>query len=239
MQRLLILLAMLLLAMPAFAQRDSNAEVVTATATDGLTLVGEFYAAGDIAPTVLLLHMLNSSLSAWEPLLPTLTDDGYNVLAVDMRGHGSTGGARDWTLAERDVTTWLDWLSDQPSVQPDRIAIVGASIGANLALIGCAFDERCVTAIALSPGLDYSGVVLGDEVTEALAERSALLVSALGDVYSADSVRALLAVASGDLGAQFYVGRRHGTELLRAENAPAIDLIQYWLREHLADQAGA
>jgi pimeloyl-ACP methyl ester carboxylesterase len=239
MQRLLILLAMLLLAAPAFAQRDNRAEVVTATATDGLTLVGEFYAADDSAPTVLLLHMFNSSLSAWEPLIPTLTDAGYNVLTVDLRGHGNTGGARAWLLAERDVTTWLDWLGDQPSVLPDRIAIVGASIGANLALIGCAYDERCVTAIALSPGYDYSGVVLNEAVLDALAERSVILVAALGDAYSADSVRGLVAVASGDLGAQFYVGRRHGTDMLRADNAPVIDLIAYWLETHLVEDDNA
>ncbi|MCA9903078.1 MAG: alpha/beta fold hydrolase [Anaerolineae bacterium] len=218
-----------------YAQRDTDAEIVTAEAHDGLTLVGEFYAStNEPAPAVLLLHMLGSRRSAWQPLIPWLSDAGYNVLAVDLRGHGETQGAQDWPAAERDVETWLDWLGEQPSVMPDRIAIVGASIGANLALNGCAFDERCITTVALSPGLDYRGVVTEPAVSDGLAERSALLVASQRDAYSADSVKMLTTEASGELGLQLYPGSAHGTALLGAADAPVIPLILNWLAAHLA-----
>ncbi len=216
------------------AQRDADAEIVTVEAYDGLTLVGEFYpSASEPAPTVLLLHMLGSRRNAWQPLIPSLSDAGYNVLAVDLRGHGETQGAQDWPAAERDVTTWLDWLGEQPSVLPDQIAIVGASIGANLALSGCAFDERCVTAVALSPGLDYRGVVTESAINEGLTERSALLVASQRDTYSADSVKTLATQASGELGLQLYSGRAHGTDLFREAGAPVIPVILNWLAAHL------
>jgi pimeloyl-ACP methyl ester carboxylesterase len=233
MFRILIVLVILFAVnIPAAAQRDANAEIVTIQGTDGLTLVGEFYARENSAPAILLLHMLGGQRLDWVPLIPSLTDAGYNVLAVDMRGHGETGGARDWTAAERDVISWLDWLSDQPSVERARLGIIGASIGANLALIGCAYDERCVTVIALSPGLDYLGVRTDGAIPN-LHDRSALLVAALDDFDSADSVKTLITLAEGELGAQLYDGDRHGTQLLTAPDAPAIRLIANWMAEHL------
>jgi pimeloyl-ACP methyl ester carboxylesterase len=233
MQRFLIFLLFSLLATSVSAQRDTSAEVVTTEAADGLVLVGEFYASDDSATAILLLHMLNSRRSAWSPLIPALTDAGYNVLAVDMRGHGDTGGAQDWAAAERDIEAWLDWLADQPSAEGEQIAIVGASIGSNLALIGCAYDARCVTAIALSPGLDYRGVMPEAALAEGLADRSALLVASHDDSYSADSVKALTEIAEGALGVHLYTGRLHGTDIFTTEADSLTSLVMNWLSLHL------
>ena len=82
--------------------------------------------------------MYGGQRADWLPLIPALTNAGYRVIAVDLRGHGETGGSNDWQAAIGDVQTWLDWIEAQPSMNPDKIAIVGASIGANLALVGCA-----------------------------------------------------------------------------------------------------
>jgi pimeloyl-ACP methyl ester carboxylesterase len=233
MHRLLILLVCLLMVAPAAAQRDASAEIVSIQAADGLTLVGEFYASESSAPALLLLHMLGSRRSAWEPLMPTLVDAGYNVLAVDMRGHGDTGSAQDWTAAEQDVTAWLDWLNDQPSVSVNQISIIGASIGANLALIGCAYDERCQTVIALSPGLDYRGVMPELALSEALVDRTALLVASVDDLTSADSVRVMTQSAGGEIGIQLYDGSAHGTALFNQTDGRVIDLIAFWLMTYL------
>jgi hypothetical protein len=53
-------------------------------------------------PGVVLLHMLGSNRAVWEEvgLQEQLLRRGYAVLAVDMRGHGESGGERDWVLAE-------------------------------------------------------------------------------------------------------------------------------------------
>jgi len=236
--RILMLIGLLLAwTSAASAQRDADAEIVTAEASDGLTLVGEFYATEQPAPAILLLHMLGSQRSAWQPLIPWLVDSGYNVLAIDIRGHDDTGGGQDWPAAERDVETWLDWLGEQPSVVPDQIATVGASIGANLALNGCAFDDRCVTTVALSPGLDYRGVVTETAIAEGLTDRSTLLVASQQDSYSADSVKTLAMEAEGELGLQLYMGSAHGTNLLREPGAPVIPVILNWLTTHLGIDA--
>ena len=232
MQRLLIFCLSLLLTLPAYAQRDASAEIVTTEATDGLTLVGEFYAAQDAAPSVVLMHMLGSRRTAWQPLIPSLTDAGYNVLAVDLRGHGETGGARDWALAERDVQTWIDWLMEQGTSTDMPVALIGGSIGANLALVGCAADDRCTTVIALSPGLDYGGIT-PEFAIEGLALRPVLLVAAQDDSTSSDAVKLFTGIAQGELGVQLYAGSLHGTALLNAPEPLVIDLISDWLGEYL------
>jgi pimeloyl-ACP methyl ester carboxylesterase len=113
MRRIFFAVWMILLAaVPAVFAQDATPtpQVVTVTAADGLVLQGDFYGTPDSdgeKPAVLLLHMLDSSRSAWNPLLPALIADGYNVLAVDLRGHGDTGGTRDWARAQDDTQVWL------------------------------------------------------------------------------------------------------------------------------------
>lgn len=209
-------------------------EVVQVEAADGLVLVGDFYAVpdGSDGRAVVLIHMLSSRRSAWEPLIPALHEAGYAILNIDMRGHGDTGGRREWPAAETDVQTWLDWLREQAGIRADAVSIVGASIGSNLALMGCANDTACVTAIALSPGLDYQGVAAKDAVVTGLSERSALLVAAHGDLYSAISVEEMAKDAKGEVGLRLYTGRDHGTELFRERGEAVNGMIVAWLDEH-------
>ncbi len=234
LRRVLALSLLLLLLAPAIAQ-DMPIEpvVATITADDGVTLVGDFYAHDDNAPTVMLMHMLGSQRSAWLPLIPALLDAGYNVLNVDLRGHGESEGSRDWDAARADIQLWLQWLREQPAVDGEHIAIIGASIGANLALIGCADDEQCVTAIALSPGEDYRGVQPAPALTEGLAERSALLIGSQGDGPAREAMAAFILASRGNIAVRLYDGRAHGTNLFNDKLESVQNAILAWLEEHL------
>ncbi len=207
---------------------------VEVQADDGLTLVGDLYNAElDVqTPALLLMHMYGGRRTDWRPLIPALTGAGYRVIAVDLRGHGATGGSNDWQAAVGDVQTWLDWMEAQPSIDPDKIAVVGASIGANLALVGCANDTHCVTAVALSPGTNYFGVTTNDAI-KTLRSRSALLVASQTDEPSSSSVRTLTALAEGEVGLQLYRGGTHGTLLLVTQGKTLIPQITHWLDDHL------
>lgn len=230
-----VLVGMLMSLPLAEAQTEVSPERVQVVAADGLELIGDFYAIPTEAgpgPAVLLLHMLGSERGAWEPLIPPLVEAGYHVLAVDIRGHGETGGSSDWPVAETDVQTWLDWLRARPGVDGGGVSVVGASIGSNLALLACAHDAGCVTVIALSPGLDYRGVQPLSALTEGLAERSALLVASHGDTYSADSVKEFAVNAVGEVGLRLYAGRAHGTQLFRDEGERLAQTIIAWLDEY-------
>ena len=60
--------------------------------------------------------------SSWDVLLEPLLRGGYNVLAIDVRGHGTTRGGIDWNLAIEDNALWFAWLRDVAQVRPDAIS---------------------------------------------------------------------------------------------------------------------
>ena len=209
---------------------------VEVEAADGLILKGSYYAQeSEVAPAILLLHQLYSNRTSWSPLIPALLQESYAVLAVDLRGHGETGGADDWPAAVEDVQTWFEWLAEQPGVQTDGISMIGASIGSNLALVGCGHEPMCATAIALSPGTEYFGIRTEDAVSAGLRLRSALLVAGRNDHPSIDGVMALFDVALGELGVQIYNDGLHGTNMFSLHENSLIPLIVNWLNAHKSE----
>ncbi len=201
---------------------------------DGATLVADYYAAETDAPVIMLLHMLNSNRAAYDPLIPDLHAAGYALLNVDMRGHGESGGSRDWDLAIADVADWIDWLDSAGQLGDDGLAIIGGSIGANVAIIGCAESDVCRGAVALSPGLDYRGVRPAPALVDGLADRSALIVASHSDRSSADAIKQLFTNATGDVTARLYRGRAHGTRLFDSELESVSRLIRLWLAEQIS-----
>jgi alpha/beta superfamily hydrolase len=71
--------------------------------------------------------------------IETLISRGFAVLAIDLRGHGlSDPYPKGMALrvdprgTPRDVQAALSWLHAQQAIHPQRIAVMGTSIGANL-----------------------------------------------------------------------------------------------------------
>ncbi len=239
-QRMVFICLFLLMVIGQVTAQDATATlqstIVKVTASDGQELVGDFIPApgeGD-KPAVLLMHMYQSARQAWKEFIPELTNAGYSVLNVDLRGHGATGGKTNWPLAVTDVQIWLDWLRAQPNIRANSVSIIGASVGSNLALIGCANDKDCVTAIALSPGSDYFGLRPKDFITDGLKDRSALLVASQKDGESATGVKQFAVTATGEIGIQLYSGSLHGTNILNSKvyKKRLTTMIINWLNDH-------
>jgi len=206
-------------------------DTITLTRADA-TLAADHYPAETDAPVIMLLHMLNSSRAAWDPLIPELLDAGYALLNIDMRGHGESGGTQDWEEIISDVALgWVGWLREEGHLGDGGLAIIGGSIGANVAIISCAQVEICRGAIALSPGLDYRGVKPEPALVDGLADRAALLVAAQHDASSSAAIRQMFMNAKGDVSARLYRGRAHGTRLFDSEYESVSGLILAWLAE--------
>ena len=211
-----------------------SAEQVSFAAADGLIIRGTLLLplTSGADPGVILLHMLGDDRTVWGEvgLAADLVAAGYAVLAVDMRGHGETGGAADWPLAADDLSRVWDAFVALDSVDDARTAVIGASIGANMAL-GLGVDRPDIRAVvALSPGLDYRGVTTA-ELPAAYGDRPLLLVASEDDAYSAGSARAL-AESAANARVEVYATAGHGTNMFAAapELAP---LIIGWLDEQL------
>jgi pimeloyl-ACP methyl ester carboxylesterase len=211
-------------------------ETVPFTAVDGLEIQATFYGTrqGAAQPGILLLHMLGSNRGVWADngLANLLADNSFAVLAIDMRGHGETGGRRDWATVERDVQQIWQEFTNWPEVDRERTAVIGASIGSNMALIAAANEPAIKTVVLLSPGLNYAGVTTEDRIV-AYGGRPILIVASAEDSYAAQSSRRLQETAVGSAELQMYNGAGHGTNMFGSEPELA-NLILNWLNEHVA-----
>ncbi len=207
---------------------------VTVQTADGLELVGTFYAPQQPAPPwpgVILLHMVYGSRQDWQEFAVDLTDAGYAVLALDMRGHGDSGGSLEWDKFEDDLLRVWAYFASHPDVDGDRSGVVGASIGANIALLLGASQQDAAAVVLLSPGLDYYGVTTSDTL-EAYAPRPVLIVASEEDSYSAQSSRQLSELAGGEAHLEMYPGGAHGTVMFDRQPDLA-GLIVDWLDSYL------
>lgn len=228
-ERALLLLVAVLLATPAFAA----GRLVTLTATDGTPLVGMFYeASARPAPAVVLVHMLGRSKDEWAPFAERLQDAGITALAIDLRGHGRSGGhASELSAMVADVEGAVGWLAAHPSVRPAPVAIVGASLGASLAAIVTAGSPLVHAVAMISPSLDYRGLRVDAAVMKRIGGRPVWLAASTEDAYALRTIKEL----AGDDPAReqrLSAVRAHGTALFSADQELPRALVD-WLRQRL------
>lgn len=209
-------------------------------ADDGTQLVGTYWPPVQTpAPGVILMHMMGKDKDSWQPLPALLQGAGiahegsqqpsYAVFAFDFRGHGESGGsASDRPAMLDDARAAFATFQALPGVDPGRIALIGASIGADAAVDVCI--EGCVGAISLSPG-GYLGIAYNDALL-ALGDKPVLCVASEGDIQPAQTCKHGEQAGLSDYRIQLYTGSLHGTDMfLIAEQPPMLtDLIFEWLR---------
>ncbi len=212
---------------------------MTVEAADGLTLYSTFYPSWGTGPwpAVILLHMNGHQRGDWDLFARQLAEKGYAALAVDMRGHGQTGGLSDWEQAADDLQRIWNDLAKREDVDETRMAVAGASIGANMALVMGVEEPAVKTVIMLSPGQNYFGVTTDDRIV-AYGERPSLIVASEEDRESAVSSEALHELAAGDNELVMYQGAGHGTNMFDPRPELA-DLMLEWLDEHVKGEPQA
>lgn len=194
-------------------------------AEDGLRLVGDLWSfEGEARPAVLLVHDLGADRGVWRQLGARLADEGFLVLSTDLRGHGETGGATNWTNALLDGEDLVRWLTRRDEVDRDRIAIVGAGVGGEIALAVGAF-EPVSAVVAVSPGVTYGGIDLLPATLE-LEPRPVLFVVGADD---RDGVEA----AHQFVGSSLEVVEVPGDVRSHAALDRSTDLVVAWLVEQL------
>jgi dienelactone hydrolase len=212
---------------------------VSIEAADGLLIKGTFYPAQGQGPWpgVILLHMNGRQREDWDDFARLLAANGYAALAIDMRGHGETGGSRDWEQAPDDLERVWRYLTGREDIDADRTAVAGASIGANMALVLGDNAPDINTIILLSPGLDYFGVTTDDRI-ESYGERPVLIAASEEDAEAAESSRTLVELASGPVELIMYDGAGHGTNMF-AHQPDLSEQMLAWLDTYVKGEATA
>lgn len=99
----------------------------------------ELYSHSETAPVILFLPGIGTYCELYAELLAGISAQGFNVVGVDLRGHGYSGGSRgDYRVEQvmEDMSLLIDSLEQR---FPGPVGVYGYSIGGLLAV---AFAER-------------------------------------------------------------------------------------------------
>jgi alpha-beta hydrolase superfamily lysophospholipase len=104
------------------------------------------------APTLIICHGAGEFKENYYSLCEFLADRGIASLAIDMHGHGESGGDRfhvrmnEWVA---DVRAALDFLSQHRQIDPHAIGAFGLSSGGTAILEAALIDPRLLFLIPL------------------------------------------------------------------------------------------
>lgn len=209
---------------------------------DDLTIHGTIFP-GTMPKAVVLLHMLDRQRSDWEALANKLQTDGYYVLSLDLRGHGQSvmhkGEKRtykqfkpaDYIDMTKDLEAALVFLKERYQIRSAQTAVMGASIGANVAIRHAAEKPGVRVLVLLSPGLNYRGLLTEKEIAK-LGGLALLIVASEDDRYSAQSSRRLFEETGVLKELKMLENAGHGTRMLT--NQPDLETyILNWIKEVL------
>lgn len=220
------------------------AERITYKTLDDVTIVGDWVAAPTTFGAVILLHMMPMNRGSWSVFQGVLAKRGLASLAIDLRGHGeSTVGPEGTSIDYKsftdeehqsslyDVMGGFEWILRRGFERP-RVAVVGASIGANLALEFLAEEPLLAGAALFSPGRDVRGMLALSDVGAVLPDQALWVAASEGDDQdSFECASQVFAEASSTRKAWLPLKNAgHGTAILSSQ--PLLgDQLADWLKE--------
>jgi len=159
-----------------------SVEQVWLTTSDGVQLNAKVYkqtSTSETLPGVIVCHGLSSSLEMMQSAYSLeFAKRGFLVVAIDLRGHGSSGGSIggvyssmnreatnrsmfeelmfsffNETELEADVKAAVDYLLGRSDVVHDKVAVLGHSMGGAAVLSEGYSDLRVRSVVAIAPAL--------------------------------------------------------------------------------------
>ncbi len=104
------------------------------------------------SPAVVVLHGWGANAEMMLPLARPLQAAGFTVLLIDARNHGASDADTFSSMPRfaEDLDAAIDWLKVQPEAIPDRIAIIGHSVGAAASLLSASRRHDLSGVISLA-----------------------------------------------------------------------------------------
>ncbi len=208
---------------------------------DGVEIAGDFYPVGDKgAQAVILTHMMPSNKESWRALATKLNAIGFQCLAIDLRGHGESEGGpdgyknfsdEDHQASINDVDTAVAFFTSA-GLSPEKISLVGASIGANLSFIYQASHSEIKASVPISPGLSYHGLDT-EPAAKNIGENQSVFLCAGGenDAYSSETAQKLFNLLKAkNKKIKIFQNAGHGTTIF-SEEPELMNEIVSWLKE--------
>jgi uncharacterized protein len=127
-------------------------EDVELAASDGVMLRGWWiHPSAPNGSMVIAWHGVGDNRHGVAGLADLLARHGYDVLALDSRAHGASGGHASYGIRERtDAAAWITWFEGRAPTPPDCVFGVGQSMGAAI-LLQASSDPRFCGLVLEAP----------------------------------------------------------------------------------------
>lgn len=189
---------------------DDGAAAVFFRAADGFPLAGALFGDGKLG--VVLAHQMGSDLCEWRDFALTLAGRGYRVLAIDMRGYGSSPWVQGKAPNRRDLDV-VGAAAELRRRGATRVVAVGASMGGTAVVLAGARRGALDGVVSLSG----AGLVTGMN-GRAAAKRLRVPVRFLAarddGQFALDAQRMHRAAPAKDDRLLIVPGAAHGSSLL-------------------------
>lgn len=204
------------------------------------------------APLFVMLPMMGYTHTSYNPLIKAIYERFKSsdstvkaavlpgMLCFDLRGHGASTKLGDKNLSYRtmeaedflhypsDVEAMIKHVLKQNNLQQQnlKMIIIGASIGANTAVMTAELLGGVAKVVMLSPGESYRELEPAASLINYRGK--ALIFAAEEDSYSRTSSEKLAALNKQHSQVKIYPGPFHGTDILD-NNPEAMSFLVNWL----------
>ena len=139
-------------------------------------LTGKIYQRKDLKqpqPTLIFIAPWSVGIWVYDRKAKDLAEQGYVVLAYNSRGWSGSQGEVDGggPTDVADAARLVDWISQNPRVDRERIGMAGISLGAGTALMAAANDARIRAVVSFSGWSDLYTSTFGNETKRTLWNR--------------------------------------------------------------------
>lgn len=207
------------------ATADSISRVVTieapassSSASSGATvpLNGHLFGSGPIG--VVLAHMRPTDQSGWFPFATSAAATGrFTLLTFDFRGYGASGGQKDFTRLDTDLSAALAYMKTTLKLQ--QVFLVGANMGGTASLVLGA-REPVAGIVSISSTDDFES--LDALSAEPHISAPQLFIASQDDVPSRRSLEDFVKAAREPVEQQIYSGSAYGTNLFLGPHAAQV-----------------
>lgn len=125
--------------------------------SDGATIFWQqWYPEGDPVGVICLVHGLGEHSGRYAHVAQRFTDAGYAVFAMDMRGHGNSGGTRGDVTVDLAMSDIADLVADAKTEFPGKpLFLYGHSLGGLMTMTYVTRRRPAIAGIvATAPALD-------------------------------------------------------------------------------------
>ena len=224
-----ILLVLMLVISPVQDQYRDH----TVTDVNGRTLDLRYYSPPfSGAPTVIICHEWGGSIDTWSDIARSLKKLGFGVVLYSQRGHGN-GDVPYYLMAKwqvesmhLDLNMAIDFAVKNSG---QNVFVIGAGMGANIAMKVASEDLRVKKVVAISPGLNYKGFKLHKDMTRNLENRL-MMVASQEDVYSMKTINLFTSNSEKPAETSFYSNSGRGVWILKRQ-PESLATVARWLSD--------